>query len=479
MAPISSKFNNKIVDVVFASFKLKEEILDEEREGIRWVSLANYDLKTTVAVIKEAVLQQKTAKNILVSAFQKFIGNTDIQLLIKYLHEICEITNKQSQNRLVFGTALFLPTQEEYWNLVALFNKECQLLNERLKMPRVNLHRSVMRQMPDDTMEVKPQNWQEFQLGVATGRTLSHEGMECLFRYIRRAFDTVFCDNALTLKSKPPKVVCPPSLAKMPEYKNNAFFRQVLEFKGILPKRTQSSGYARRERLACTDDRLPGWRHWRIFKDQGPLWSLSSREGALEAHNYMLSRSDEKPVWEEDSEEEVDIKGQDREVEILEDEEDSVFEEEMSAEPKRNEEKETEKEKKDSYEKSDSAKKDDSKMTTKLLKLARDKVRESEHMLTVANEKIKAYKKEVASKEAQIVKEKAAVKHWRSMVDNKQAEIDKLTSECKSLEASYERTMDRCEEITQEYEYLCGVYGEEMEKPKKLKATRKYPKRDN
>lgn len=475
MSPIHSKFNSKVVDIVFASFKLKEEILDEEREGISWISLANYDLKTTVATIKEAVINQKTAKNILVAAFQKFLGNTDVQVLIKYLHEIYELVKDQDQNRLVFGTALFLPTQEEYWKLVALFNKECQILNERLNMPRVNLHRSVMRQMQDDTMEIKPQNWQEFQLGVATGRTLSHEGMEQLFRYIRKAFDTVFCDNALTLRSKPPKVICPPSLASMPEYKNNTFFRQVLEVKGILPRRTQSSGYSRRERLSCTDDRLPGWRHWRIFKDQGPLWTLSSREGALEAHNFMLNRSDEKPVWEEDMEEVVDNKEQDREVEVIEEEEDSVFEDDVRLESKEICEKvEKKTEKKDLYESHD-----DSKTTTKLLKLARDKVRESEHMLTIANEKIKAYKKESATKEAQIVKEKAAVKHWRNMVDNKQSEIDKLTADLKKLEVSYERVLDRCEEVTQEYEYLCEAYGKELDKPKKPKVTRRYPKKDD
>lgn len=477
MSPIHSKFNNKVVDLVFASFKLKEEILDEEREGIRWISLANYDLKTTVSVIKEAVVQQKTAKNILIAAFQKFLGNTDVQILIKYLHEIYELAKNQSQNRIVFGTALFQPTQEEYWKLVALFNKECQLLNQKLNMPRVNLHRSVMRQMTDDTMEVKPQNWQEFQLGVATGRTLSHEGMECLFKYIRKAFDTVFCDNALTLRSKPPKVICPPSLATMPEYKNNAFFRQVLEVKGILPRRTQSTGQARRERFSCTDDRLPGWRHWRIFKDQGPLWTLSSREGALEAHNYMLNRSDERPVWEEDMGVEANHKEQEREVEVVE-EEDAVFEDDVNSIAGKSCEKEEEREKnkKNSYESND---KDESKTTTKLLKLARDKVRESEHMLTVANEKIKAYKKDTAIKEAQIVKERAAVKHWRGIVDNKQAEIDKLTADYKKLETSYERVLDRCEEVTQEYEYLCGVYDEELDKPKKIKVTRKYPKRDN
>ena len=480
MAPVNSKFDTKIVDIVFASFKIKEEILNEEREGIRWISLANYDLKTTVAVIKEAVVQQKTPKNILVAGFQKFLGNTDVQILIKCLHEIYEVAKEQTQNHLVFGTALFLPTQEEYWKLVGLFNKECQLLNEKLQMPRVNLHRSVMRQMPDETMEIKPQNWQEFQLGVATGRTLSHEGMEHLFRYIRKAFETVFADNALTLKSRPPKVVCPPSLATMDEYRNNGFFRQVLEYKGILQRRTQSTNHSRL-RLTCTDDRLPGWRHWRIFKDQGPLWSLSSREGALEAHNLMLSRSDERPVWDEDMEEEIVDKGQDREViELIEEEDDEVFEDERpESVPKTSCEKEERKTtRKDSYEREDKTK-DDNKMATKLLKLARDKVRESEHMLTVANEKIKAYKKESAIKEAQIVKEKAAVKHWRSKAEDKQAEIDKLTADYKKMEISYERILDRCEEITQEYEYLCEVYGEETDKPKKLKVTRKYPKKDD
>ena len=484
MSPIQSKFNNKIVDVVFSSFKIKEEILNEEREGIRWISLANYDLKTTVAVVKDAVTDQHTPKNILMSAFQKFLGNTDVQVLIGYLHEIYELAKNQHQNRLVFGTGLFVPTQEEYWKLVALFNKECQLLNERLKIPRVNLHRSVMRQLEDDTMEVKPQNWQEFQLGVATGRTLSHEGMEALFRYIRKAFDTVFGDNALTLKSKPPKVVCPPSLANTPEYRNNEFFRQVLEYKGILPRRPRSTGQSRGQRLTCTDDRLPGWRHWRIFKDQGPLWSLSSREGALEAHVYMLNRSDERPTWNVCPEEVKEASFSDQEV--LEVDNDSVFEEEPKAVPEGviNKENESRKEgeRKNSYENQDKAKidnKNDNKATTKLLKMARDRVRDSEHMLTVADEKVKAYKKEAAVKDAQIAREKAAVRHWRNTADAKQSEIEKLSAELKKLEADYERVLDRCEEITQDYEYLSNLYDKELDKPKKTKVSRKYAKRDN
>ena len=108
------------------------------------------------------------------------------------------------------------------------------------------------------------------------------------------------------------------------------------------------------------------------------------------------------------------------------------------------------------------------------MKLARDKVRD-----TVINEKIKAYKKEAAVKDAQIAREKAAVSHWRNSVDAKQAEIEKLSADFKKLEADYERALDRCEEITQDYEYLCSLYDEEVDKPKKTKVSRKNAKRDN
>ena len=180
--------------------------------------------------------------------------------------------------------------------------------------------------------------------------------------------------------------------------------------------------------------------------------------------------------------EKFDDESDDRDAAVMEEDNDSVFEEEARPVPKRSYKKEEkEKEQKDSYESQDKVKnvKDDNKMTTKLLKLARDKVRESEHMLTVADEKIKAYKKETAAKEAQIVKEKAAVKHWRNIADVKQAEIDKLTADYNKLEASYERVMDRCEELTKDYEDLCEVYGEEIDKPKKQKVSRKFPMRDN
>ena len=190
------------------------------------------------------------------------------------------------------------------------------------------------------------------------------------------------------------------------------------------------------------------------------------------------------PTWNVCPEEVKEASFSDQEV--LEVDNDSVFEEEPKSVPEGviNKENESRKEgeRKNSYENQDKAKidnKNDNKATTKLLKMARDRVRDSEHMLTVADEKVKAYKKEAAVKDAQIAREKAAVRHWRNTADAKQVEIEKLSAELKKLEADYERVLDRCEEITQDYEYLSNLYDKELDKPKKTKVSRKYAKRDN
>ena len=475
MPPKLSKFTNPVIDVVFSSFKMSEAVLDEQRVGIRWVSMANYDLATTVETIKEAIRDQRQAKNIVVQVLQKFLGDFNVQTLINHMYDIYELVKKQSQNKLAFGTAIFIPAEEKSWAMYGIFNKECQILNEMLNIPRVNLHRSVMSQISIDdlTLRVRPACWQEFQLGLAVGSTLSHEGQENLLRYIQTVFDKVFSRNAYVLRSRAAKVLIPPSLACTPGYYDNTYYVQVLEQMRIIRPRPRSTGGEAQPRLKYTDKRLPGWRFWKVYSQHGPLWSPSSREGILEAHLIMHNKSDPKPVWNQavESVEVVNIDETDDESDFDQpnppmpdrnrgekqknseenrgekqknseenddDVDDSVFEQPNPPMPDRN----RGEKQKNTKRKSIESENDDDR-TTELLQLAKNKVQECERMLSVTNEKVKAFKKELSVKDAQIVREKAASKHWRAEAEKKQTECDEALSELYQTQLRLKRAVEK------------------------------------
>ena len=505
--PSLSKFNSPIQDIVFSSFKIKKEVLDEDRRGIRWVSLANYDLHTAVDVIKDAIIDQQQPKNIIIQVLQKYIGDFNIQHLIDHMYEIYQEATKQTKNKVAFGTALFIPADERFWGMYGLFNKECQILNEKMNIPRVNLHRSIMSQVSEEdwTLRVRPGCWEEYQLGLSIGSTLSYEGMINLLRYIQTVFDTVFSTNSLTLRGKAPRVKIPPSLARTPGYYDNDFMYQVLEEKRIVITRSRSTGNAGRNRLMCTDQRLPGWRYWKVYKDNGPLWNFNCREGFLDAHLQLYNKSDVRPVWSTNmeiaEEPEADrvvenASDEDRTLEVVlsesedeesapkdcekekgnvaissEEDEDSVFLEESQPVRVRSQRtKDSEKEKREnSYESEES-----NNRAIKLLKIAKDKVKDSERMLTIANEKIKSYKKDLSVKDAQLVKEKAAVRFWRDEVDKKHKEYDDTLSELFKLQVKLKHVEDEKDRIVREYDFLRNTFECEREDKPKVKVTRKF-----
>ncbi len=121
--PSLSKFNSPIQDIVFSSFKIKKEVLGEDRRGIRWLSLSNYDLHTAVDIIKEAIIDQQQPKNIIIQVLQKYIGDFNIQHLIDHMYEIYREATKQTKNKVAFGTALFIPTDERYGECMGFLTK--------------------------------------------------------------------------------------------------------------------------------------------------------------------------------------------------------------------------------------------------------------------------------------------------------------------------------------------------------------------
>lgn len=498
MPPVNSKFNHKVLDLMISSFKVLEELWDEERLGRRWLSLANYDLATAVQVIKDAVTDQTVEKHIIVQVFQKFIGHVDVQILIQHMRDIRDVAAKQSLNKIAFSTCWFPPAEERVWGAIGIFNLEAHRINEDMHIPRVNLHRSVMSQKSktDPSLRTRPGMWADHQMGIGLGKYLSYEGQEHVVRTVNKVFDTVFGSNAYKGRGRTTKKVVPPPLDQTVGYYDDEYMYQLIEESRGRPRST--GGERRTRRLQYSNQRMPGWRRWHVFRQHGNLWNIGCREGILESLKFLTNRSDRKPVWNKDDEANVD--GEDylidqveegiREIEVVEASDDeSVFEdaEEMEedsdddpifkqeAKPvpiwrkssaketitgmkfvvKENEKSEEKvKERKDSIESENS---DDDK-TTKLLELARDKIKESERMLTVADEKIKALKKERVKKDESIIKEKAATRYWKDLATNKQEECEQLLDKLQEVQDKYEKEKDKYEKEKAEVQRVNKLY---------------------
>ena len=95
-------------------------------------------------------------------------------------------------------------------------------------------------------------------------------------------------------------------------------------------------------------------------------------------------------------------------------------------------------------------------------------------MLTIVNEKIKLYKKNLSVKDAQLVKEKAAVRFWRDEVDNKHKEYDETLSELFKLQVKLKHVEDEKDHIVREYDFLRNTFECEHEDKPKAKVTRKF-----
>lgn len=500
MPSINSKFNNPCLDVMIASYKNLDGIWDEARLGRKWLSLANYDLETTVQVIKDALIDTTTEKHLVVQVFQKFIGYVDVQILINHMNDIADIAKAQTLNKVAFSTMWFAPAMEKYWRQVAIFNRAAHRANESLRIPRVNIHRAIMSQIDPETDQslcIRPAMWQEYQLGWDLGLNLSYEGQQKVSRYVQKVFDTVFGRNAFTGEGRPTRVTVPPSLAVTSGYENNRYMMQRLEEKGIIRSRTKSAGSRRDRRLEWSDQRLPGWRYWKVFQEHGTLWNINCREGILEAHLYMINKSDEMPVWgsqvgEDREEETVDkepvsdnkseederqtecIEGrvekesvnnderdeEERQVEDIESDEDEVFEDEKG---------EKEKERKENSIERDNC-------TTKLLKLARNKIKDSERVLSVANEKLKAYKADISKKDEMLAKERGACRHWKTIAERAQNKYDDLLNQLHKLKVELKAKEKEHNRVVVEYEYLRGIYESEKDRPQRIKITRQIAK---
>jgi hypothetical protein len=52
--------------------------------------------------------------------------------------------------------------------------------------------------------------------------------------------------------------------------------------------------------LHMSEQKLPGWRSWHVYRKNGPLRRFNEREGMLAALTYLLKRADDLPTWQDD-----------------------------------------------------------------------------------------------------------------------------------------------------------------------------------
>ncbi len=290
-----------VIDYVYAAFRPYDELwVDTETRF--WISMADLNLREMVDATLAAIHDQNTPKNLLLTYFQKYIGGCDINIIKDYMREIVEAAKGQRWNKVCFGTCYFPPQHEVIWGIIAMFNREAHRCNEELGRPRVNIHRAMMSQVSenDKTLRTRPSMWVEFQLGLHLGLHPSYEGCRNMVNLINKVLDTAFkyqrCSND-SRQSVETRVVIPPTLAVTPGYPRNTFMKQLLVDRGTMQADANMRG---QRRLHMSEQKLPGWRSWHVYRKNGPLRRFNEREGMLAALTYLLKRADALPTWQDD-----------------------------------------------------------------------------------------------------------------------------------------------------------------------------------
>ena len=458
-----------IVDVVYAHFRPFDELW-EDTDKRMWISLADKNLEEMTSIVKDAIFDQERPKNIICLFFQKYVGGCDNELMREYVNELVEATKAQKWNKLSIATSYFVPSHMQVWDKVGEFNKIAHDANEAMGMPRLNVHRSLMAMVlgdgSDKTLRVRFSMWIEPQLGVHLGTHPSFEGVAKIVDTVVKTFDHAFkFRKPLPSRFAETRVMVPPCLSITPGYNKNNFMRHLLADRGVIER---DRGV---KRQIMSDQLPPGWQNWHVYRTHGNLSRYNEREGMLVAHKLLLKRSDKLPIWNIEQEADTDnseaVQGStEDEMENLPpptvdidqlgeayDPDEWVADKDLEIEFVNNQDgeievmtrrvvfldtdDEMEQDKVDDQTKEEQKDYNEDENCVKKLELA-------ERKLTIAMERIKAYKEELERKNLIISKEKAAVKFYRHQSESKKERIEFL-----------EKENDR---IVSQYKYLKNVY---------------------
>ena len=286
---------SKYYTVVLAGFKPYDELWSNSESRI-WVSMADKDIKQMVEVAIDQIRDSTTPKNILIIFFQKVIGGLPLETIKSYMDEIVEEAQGQRWNKVAFSTAWFVPSHQKVWGTVGIFNRMAHRANEKLKVNRVNLHRALMTPVSPGSyyLRLKGAMWGDYQLGLALGSHLSFEGVAKLVQQVVMVLDTAFNINKKKESSGETDKVVPPKLDVTPGWNKNVFMRQIMADRGFIPREKRKRG---ERRLKMSNQNMPGFEGWHVYKTHGPLSRFNEREGILESMRLLLRRADPIPVW--------------------------------------------------------------------------------------------------------------------------------------------------------------------------------------
>ncbi len=450
-------------DVVFACHSMPQRIFDENTTRIKWFSLYNYDLKTTTSVLKDALLDEETPKNIVCAAYQKYAGFVPNDELCEHYEELLNTYRKQSSNKLMFASCLFLPCMSRQWDQVAKLNDSIRIYNIILGRSPLNLHKMGLTTISENdfSLRIKGGCYADYQLGLGVGKYYSLELLIRIKQHLINVFDHAFTDREqprdMILKSV--RVKTPPPLAATPGFMSNAFFKQELQDQGLISRSEEDEGA---ERLTFSEWRPTGWRHWDLYRYEN-LNTKEDREEALQRHLAEILQSSPRPVW-----------GKVREDLIVEFDNDLMeSSDQSSSEEDVEDEKVLEKgdvvveERTVSMQESDDEEENSSsqQIEAEKVKVQKEKYNENEQLLAdykraaeVNEELVNQYKQELGVYKVQVTKEKAAVKEWKkqteiALADNK--ELSKLIRDQDRKISVLEAQIHR---MKKEYKFLRNLY---------------------
>ena len=239
--------NNTAIDsgkeyIVISHHTLPECLFDAEKEKAKWLAYPDLNLNATTEKIKE-ILRSENPKNILVLAYQKFVGSVDVTTLEKHMNEISRLA-MESVHQLGFGCFYYTPQFERIWNRNTQLNMHVRLLNLNMGISPCNLHKSfLISYNKGRVFYVRPNLFAEYVEDSGVGETLSSAGYvrvrDTSLKYIYNAFE----DQERPVNQALAKDVEPPPLFLSPGYKNRPSMQKFIKDSGLRqPSRSNMVG---------------------------------------------------------------------------------------------------------------------------------------------------------------------------------------------------------------------------------------------
>lgn len=449
-------------DIVFAYHAMPQRIFDEEKTRIKWFSLWNYDLQTTTKTIKQAVADQTQAKNIVVSAYQKYAATIDNEVILDHIFQILEVWRGQKKNKVLFGTCLFEPEFSHAWEKVAKLNDGIRLYNLCMGMSPLNLHKMAMTTISetDFSLRTKPGCYADFQLGLGVGKYPSPEMLIRLKGHLITVFDNAFTgkkdpDGAM---AKTVRIKIPPPLAATPGYMINPFFKQCLQDRNLVSRNEEE---ALAERLTFSQWKPTGWKYWYLYR-YGHMETKEDREAALQYHLEEILQSSPRPTW---GQEEIPMENLVIEVDndacvpkksTLEDEERVIraVNESSDSESSSDSSDSSDEDSEDSSDEDESSKGEKEKRKCNENQLLAEYKRAAE----VNEELADQYKQELNIVKVQVQEQKAAAREWRKQAEQAEHARKEVFASNKAMERQISVLEEQVNRMRKEYKFLRSLY---------------------